>query len=82
MFVSNSSEEEIRCNVKQQHLKSEEKILLNVCDFPPSDVFLYVETQIRVIDIDTNSTVYSRNVSVEDQRKCAYMNTHDQHFSY
>lgn len=67
LYKTDSSEEEIRCDVKQQPLKNEEKKLLNLCDFPPSDVFLYVETQIRVIDIDTNSTVYSRNVSVEDQ---------------
>lgn len=70
MFVSNSSKGEIRCDVKQHPLKNEE--VLNVCNFPPSNVFVYVETQIRVIDTDANSTVYNRNVSVEDQRKCLH----------
>ncbi|XP_056605967.1 thrombopoietin receptor [Triplophysa dalaica] len=65
IYKFEGSEEEIRCDVKQQLLKNDE--VLNVCDFPPSDVYLLIETQIRVVDIDTNSTVYNRNVSVEIQ---------------
>nr|CAL90973.1 TPA: putative thrombopoietin receptor b [Danio rerio] len=64
LYIIEGLMEEKRCDVKQQTFK--EKIL-NICTFPPSDVYLYVETHIRVIDKDTNTTIYSRAVSVEDQ---------------
>ncbi|XP_052455647.1 thrombopoietin receptor-like [Carassius gibelio] len=53
-----------RCDVKQQ---TYEKKVLHICTFPSSDVFMYVEIQLRVIDRDTNITIYNRNVSVENQ---------------
>ncbi len=68
MFLSYRSSEEKRCDVKQQAY--EEKRVLHICTFPSSDVFMYVEVHIRVIDRDTNTTIYNRTVSVEDQRKC------------
>lgn len=68
MFLSYRSSEEKRCDVKQQTY--EEKRVLHICTFPSSDVFMYVEMHLRVIDRDTNTTIYNRTVSVEDQRKC------------
>ncbi|XP_043098720.1 thrombopoietin receptor isoform X2 [Puntigrus tetrazona] len=59
-----SSKEKI-CDVKQQSY--EEKKVLNICTFPSIDVFTYVEMLLRVIDRDTNTTIYNRTVSVEDQ---------------
>ncbi len=68
MFLSYRSSEEKRCDVKQQTY--EEKKVLHICTLPSSDVFMYVEMHLRVIDRDTNTTIYNRTVSVEDQRKC------------
>ncbi|XP_073708204.1 thrombopoietin receptor [Garra rufa] len=56
---------EKRCDVKQQMY--EKKKVLHICTFPSSDVFMYVEMELRVIDRDISTTIYSRNVSVEDQ---------------
>lgn len=47
-----------------------EKKDLHICTFPSSDVYMFVEMHLRVIDRDTNTTVYDRTVCVEDQRKC------------
>nr|XP_055068298.1 thrombopoietin receptor [Misgurnus anguillicaudatus] len=66
-FYIIDGQEEIRCDVKQQLFNEERKKVLNICVFPPSDVYMFVETQIRVIDNDTNATVYTRNVNVNDQ---------------
>lgn len=68
MFLSYRSSEEKRCDLKQQTY--EEKKVLHICTFPSSDVFMYVEMHLGVIDRDTNTTIYNRTVSVEDQRKC------------
>ncbi|XP_056315058.1 thrombopoietin receptor [Danio aesculapii] len=64
LYIVEGIMEEKRCDVKQQ--TSKEKVL-NICTFPPSDVYLFVETHIRVLYKDTNTTIYSRAVSVEDQ---------------
>lgn len=68
MFLSYRSSEEKRCDLKQQTY--EEKKVLHICTFPSSDVFIFVKIPLRVIDRDTNTTIYNRNVTVEDQRKC------------
>lgn len=68
MFLSFRSSAETRCDVKQQTY--EEKTVLHICKFPSSDVFMYVEMQLRVIDRGTDATIYNRTVSVEDQSKC------------
>ncbi|KAK2889258.1 hypothetical protein Q8A67_014633 [Cirrhinus molitorella] len=65
LYKIDESSEEKRCNVKQQTY--EEKRVLHICTFPSSDVFMYVEMQLRVIDRDTNTTIYKRTASVEDQ---------------
>ncbi|XP_051568833.1 thrombopoietin receptor-like isoform X1 [Myxocyprinus asiaticus] len=67
IYRFHDSEEENRCNVTQQTFEEEEKKVLHICAFPSSDVFLFIETELRVVDMDTNTTIYSRNVSVEDQ---------------
>lgn len=50
--------------------QTHEKKDLHICIFPSSDVYTFVEMHLRVIDRDTNTTVYNRTVCVEDQRKC------------
>ncbi|XP_018947218.1 thrombopoietin receptor isoform X2 [Cyprinus carpio] len=64
-FFYKISSEEKRCDLKQQTY--EEKKVLHICTFPSSDVFMYVEMHLGVIDRDTNTTIYNRTVSVEDQ---------------
>ncbi|XP_058634539.1 thrombopoietin receptor isoform X2 [Onychostoma macrolepis] len=64
-FFYEISPEEKRCDVKQQTY--EENKVLHICTFPSSDVFMYVKMHLRVIDRDTNTTIYNRTVSVEDQ---------------
>ncbi|XP_067315971.1 thrombopoietin receptor [Pseudorasbora parva] len=64
LYKIESSSEEKRCDVKQQIY---EKTNLHICTFPSSDVFMYVDTDLRVIDRDTNTTVYNRTVNVENQ---------------
>ncbi|XP_059426934.1 thrombopoietin receptor isoform X3 [Carassius carassius] len=63
--IKASSSEEKTCDVKQQTY--EEKKVLHICTFPSRDVFMYVEMYLRVTDRDTNTTIFSRTVSVEDQ---------------
>ncbi|KAM3876191.1 thrombopoietin receptor [Diretmus argenteus] len=57
--------EEQRCDVSIQ--RTEEGTFLHVCPFPPSDVLLYVLTHLKVVEPRTNTTLYTRSVSVEDQ---------------
>ncbi|XP_052414509.1 thrombopoietin receptor isoform X2 [Carassius gibelio] len=64
-FFYKISSEEKTCDVKQQTY--EEKKVLHICTFPSRDVFMYVEMHLRVTDRDTNTTIFSRTVSVEDQ---------------
>ncbi|XP_059426933.1 thrombopoietin receptor isoform X2 [Carassius carassius] len=64
-FFYKISSEEKTCDVKQQTY--EEKKVLHICTFPSRDVFMYVEMYLRVTDRDTNTTIFSRTVSVEDQ---------------
>uniref|UniRef100_A0A671T1I6 Fibronectin type-III domain-containing protein n=1 Tax=Sinocyclocheilus anshuiensis TaxID=1608454 RepID=A0A671T1I6_9TELE len=63
-FFYKMDESEKRCDVKQ---RTYEKTVLHICTFPSSDVFVYVKIHLRVIDRDTNTTIYNRTVSVEDQ---------------
>ncbi|KAI2663615.1 Thrombopoietin receptor [Labeo rohita] len=65
LYKIDESSAETRCDVKQQTY--EEKTVLHICKFPSSDVFMYVEMQLRVIDRGTDATIYNRTVSVEDQ---------------
>uniref|UniRef100_A0A8C1NWL8 MPL proto-oncogene, thrombopoietin receptor n=1 Tax=Cyprinus carpio TaxID=7962 RepID=A0A8C1NWL8_CYPCA len=63
-FFYEFDKSEKRCDVKQQ---TYEKKVLHICTFPSSDVFIFVKIPLRVIDRDTNTTIYNRNVTVEDQ---------------
>ncbi|KAL6108284.1 mpl [Pungitius sinensis] len=40
--------------------------LLHICSFPGSDVLLYVEVHLEVVERSTNSSLYSRTLCVED----------------
>ncbi|KAL1022809.1 hypothetical protein UPYG_G00032590 [Umbra pygmaea] len=61
-------EEEKRCNlILQRTEEKEESTVLHVCFLPGSDVLLYIDIHIRVVDRSTNYTVYSRTVNIEDQ---------------
>ncbi|KAK7155407.1 hypothetical protein R3I93_010138 [Phoxinus phoxinus] len=52
------------CDVKQQIYEEKD---LYICTFPSSDVITFIDTQLIVIDRDTNTTVYNRTVNVENQ---------------
>ncbi|XP_041704509.2 thrombopoietin receptor [Coregonus clupeaformis] len=65
-FYSNDDGEEKRCNLTLQRTE-ERGAVLHVCSFPPSDVFLFIFTHIRVLESSSNYTLYARTVSVEDQ---------------
>ncbi|XP_056115367.1 thrombopoietin receptor [Rhinichthys klamathensis goyatoka] len=62
LYIINQKEK--RCDVKQQIYEEKD---LYVCTFPSSGVFLFIDTQLIVIDRDTNTTVYNRTVNVENQ---------------
>ncbi|XP_029284881.1 thrombopoietin receptor [Cottoperca gobio] len=55
---------EKRCEMSVQ--KTEEGTFLHICSFPESDVLLFVETHLEVVEHDTNTSLYRRTVSVED----------------
>ncbi|KAI5614603.1 thrombopoietin receptor precursor [Silurus asotus] len=52
------------CNLSQQ--ETTEGKILYACFFQPLDVFLLEYTHVRVVDKDTNTTVYTRKLNVED----------------
>ncbi|XP_015211127.2 thrombopoietin receptor [Lepisosteus oculatus] len=56
--------EEKKCALTQQR---DRNTLLHVCSFPAHDVFLFTVMHITVVDCSTNNTIYTRNVSVENQ---------------
>ncbi|CAK6971379.1 thrombopoietin receptor [Scomber scombrus] len=53
-----------RCDMSVQ--STEEGTFLNICSFPPSDVYLSVDIHLKVVERNTNSILYNRIVSVED----------------
>ncbi|KAB5584358.1 hypothetical protein PHYPO_G00106520 [Pangasianodon hypophthalmus] len=57
---------ESRCNTSQQ--ETAEGKILHFCFFPPSDIFIFAYTHVKVVDKDTNTSVYTRTLSVEDNR--------------
>lgn len=63
-FFYKHDDKEKRCNLTLQ--RKHKGTVLHVCYFPPSEVFLFTLTHIRVTDPSTNTTVYTRTVSVED----------------
>ncbi|XP_077054668.1 thrombopoietin receptor [Siphateles boraxobius] len=63
-FLYIINQKENRCDVKQQIYEEKD---LYICTFPSSGVFLFIDTQLIVIDRDTNTTVYNRTVNVENQ---------------
>ncbi|XP_071371085.1 thrombopoietin receptor [Centroberyx affinis] len=60
-----TADEEKRCNVSVQ--RTEEGTFLHVCSFPSNDVFLHFFTHLKVVEPSTNTTLFTRIVSVEDQ---------------
>ncbi|KAK1896492.1 Thrombopoietin receptor [Dissostichus eleginoides] len=55
---------EKRCEMSVQ--KIEVATFLHICSFPESDVLSFVETHLEVVERDTNTSLYRRTVSVED----------------
>ncbi|KAF3835390.1 hypothetical protein F7725_027948 [Dissostichus mawsoni] len=58
---------EKRCEMSVQ--KIEVATFLHICSFPESDVLSFVETHLEVVERDTNTSLYRRTVSVEDNCK-------------
>ncbi|KAJ8392527.1 hypothetical protein AAFF_G00074050 [Aldrovandia affinis] len=63
-FYSTGNGEKL-CILTQQ--KIDNTTILHVCSFPASDVYLFTLTYISVVETSTNSIIYCRNISVEDQ---------------
>ncbi|KAK1796695.1 hypothetical protein P4O66_009721 [Electrophorus voltai] len=63
-FIYITDEGESRCNISQQD--SEDSKVLHVCSFPPTDVYLFTITYVKVIDIHTNTTIYDCAISIEE----------------
>ncbi|XP_035508878.1 thrombopoietin receptor [Morone saxatilis] len=55
---------EERCSMSVQ--RTEEGTFLHICSFPSSDVLLFVGIHLKVVERNTNTTLYERDVSVED----------------
>ncbi|XP_067086613.1 thrombopoietin receptor [Osmerus mordax] len=64
-FFYENVEGEKRCEIAVRN--TEAGRVIHICDFPPRDVYLYVDTHIRVTDPHSNTTVYTRSVAIEDQ---------------
>lgn len=60
---------------------TEDGTFLHVCSFPAMDVFLYVETQLEVVERSNNTHLYSRTVCVEDHREKFSDPTHSTYFT-
>ncbi|KAM7388149.1 hypothetical protein PAMP_024347 [Pampus punctatissimus] len=56
--------EEKRCHMSVQ--RTDEGTFLHICSFPDSDVFWYVGIYLKVVERNTNTTLCSRTVFVED----------------
>ncbi|KAF7657522.1 hypothetical protein LDENG_00025960 [Lucifuga dentata] len=63
--TDNSAPMEKRCNMSVQ--RTEKGTFLHVCSFPESDIYLFAITLLQVVETSTNTTLYLRNVCVEDQ---------------
>lgn len=61
-----------RCVTSVQ--RTVEGAFLHICSFPATDVLLYVEIHISVVERDTNTSLYKRAVCVEDH--CKFFNIH------
>ncbi|XP_070764922.1 thrombopoietin receptor [Enoplosus armatus] len=55
---------EKRCEMSVQ--RAEGGTFLHICSFPDHDVWLFVEIRLEVVERDTNTSLYSRTVCVED----------------
>ncbi|XP_068563778.1 thrombopoietin receptor [Cebidichthys violaceus] len=65
LYKSDSLSGKKRCEMSVQ--RTEVGTSLHICSFPGSDVFLFVEIQLEVVERNTNTILYSRAVCVEDQ---------------
>nr|XP_040039623.1 thrombopoietin receptor isoform X2 [Gasterosteus aculeatus aculeatus] len=61
-FDSHSGEK--RCEMSVQ--RTDVGTLLHICSFPGSDVFLFVEIHLEVVERNTNTSLYSRTLCVEE----------------
>ncbi|XP_028258950.1 thrombopoietin receptor [Parambassis ranga] len=65
LYSTPEQQQKKRCEVSVR--RTEEGKFFHVCSFPDSDVFLFVDTHIEVVENATNKTIHRRAVCVEDQ---------------
>uniref|UniRef100_A0A668ARP4 MPL proto-oncogene, thrombopoietin receptor n=1 Tax=Myripristis murdjan TaxID=586833 RepID=A0A668ARP4_9TELE len=53
--------------IEDEYVRTEEETFLHICTFPSDDVFLYILIHLKVAESSTNTTLFTRSVSVEDQ---------------
>ncbi|XP_062411450.1 thrombopoietin receptor isoform X2 [Sardina pilchardus] len=63
-YVDEDSESKSQCNLTQR--TTSRGTVLHICSFPPSHVFLYIPIAITVVDALTNTTVFQREVNIEE----------------
>ncbi|XP_037325161.2 thrombopoietin receptor [Pungitius pungitius] len=63
-YKFSSLPEKKRCEMSVQ--RTDVGTLLHICSFPASDVLLYVDVHVEVVERSTNSSLYSRTLCVED----------------
>ncbi|XP_029938980.1 thrombopoietin receptor [Salarias fasciatus] len=53
-----------KCEMSTQ--RTEKRTFLHICSFPSTDVFLYTDIHLQVVEHNTNKTLHARTVTVDD----------------
>lgn len=53
--------------------RTEEDTFLHICSFSRHDIFLFVETYLEVVKRNTNTSLYKRQVHVENHGKAFFI---------
>ncbi|XP_028857117.1 thrombopoietin receptor isoform X2 [Denticeps clupeoides] len=64
-FYYQTEDDKRGCKLTQQ--RSNSQTVVHICSFPISDVYLYEDTYITVVDNSTNTTTYSRTLYVDEK---------------
>uniref|UniRef100_W5KVL2 MPL proto-oncogene, thrombopoietin receptor n=1 Tax=Astyanax mexicanus TaxID=7994 RepID=W5KVL2_ASTMX len=64
-YMIDGDDEERRCDVEKQ--RTEDGKILQICFFPPDDVYMFAETVLRVVETQTNKTIYNRTICIEEK---------------
>ncbi|KAE8293928.1 Thrombopoietin receptor [Larimichthys crocea] len=64
LFYRVGDRQEKRCELSVQ--RTEEDTFLHICSFSRHDIFLFVETYLEVVKRNTNTSLYKRQVHVEN----------------